>query len=459
MPKQRVAATSIDLETVDVETVDVWRLEQDPLGELAIRIVTKRATVAVVGLGYVGLPLLAAAASVGFPVIGFDVDPRKIGQLLEGRSYIPDVDVAGLRRLEGVRFDDDPDVLRAAEVIVICVPTPLKDHEPDLSMVRRACELIARRLLPGRLVVLESTTYPGTTEYVVRPILERTGLLAGSDFALGYSPERIDPGQRAVGVSNTPKIASGITDTCRDLAAAFYGRFVDDVVLAASVREAEMAKLIENTFRQVNIALVNELAMHARELGVDIWESIALAATKTFGFMPFWPGPGVGGHCIAIDPAYLSWRVGQQLGYGVGFIDHANEVNRKMPSYVVSRIGEALNDVGKPIRGSKILVLGIAYKAGVNDDRESPSLEVIGSLLAKGADVRFHDPFIDHALIGGRQLTSVPLTEAVVAGQDLVAILTAHPGIDHGALVETGAIVFDARGVTVPLARPNLVRL
>ena len=443
---------------VDEVELDVVHLGAE-FGELAIQILTTRSTVAVVGLGYVGLPLLMTAARAGFPVIGFDVDARKIERLRAADCYIPDVDVEDLARLEPDCFGDDPGVLRDADVIVICVPTPLNDREPDLSLVRRATELVAQHLRPGQLVILESTTYPGTTEDIVRPILETSGLEVGVDFALGYSPERIDPGQRVNRLSNTPKIVSGITPTCRELAAAFYGRIAGEIVRAASPREAEMAKLIENTFRQVNIALVNELAMHARDLGVDIWESIDLASTKPFGFMPFWPGPGVGGHCIAIDPSYLSWRVGQKVGYGVDFIEHANEVNRKMPGYVVSRIGEALNEVGKPVKGSRILVLGVAYKAGVNDDRESPSLEVLERLKAKGAAVSYHDPFVAEAVIGGERLTSVPLTDFVLEAQDAVAILTAHAGIDHRRIVDLAALVFDARGVTKPLQRPNLVRL
>lgn len=455
----RIDLDRIDLDRVDLDRVDLDRVTVDPLGELAIRILTLRSTVAVVGLGYVGLPLLVAAAGAGFPVIGFDIDTRKVERLRAGGSYVPDVDAQEIEGLREARFDDDPSILEEAEVVVICVPTPLTDHEPDLSMVRRAAELVARRLRPGRLVVLESTSYPGTTDDVVRPILESGGLSAGVDFALGYSPERIDPGQRVNRLDSTPKIVSGVTPVCRDLTAAFYGRFVDEVVPAASPREAEMAKLIENTFRQVNIALVNELAVHARDLRVDVWEALRLAGTKPFGYMPFWPGPGVGGHCIAIDPSYLSWRVGRQLGYGVGFIEHANEVNRKMPAYVVSRIGEALNEVGKPIKGSRILVLGVAYKAGVDDDRESPSLEVLELLRAKGAEVAFHDPYVPEETVGGERLTSVPLTEEVVREQDAVAILTAHPGIDYQGLVEAASLVFDARGVTMPLERPNLVRL
>lgn len=457
MIRQEAPSEVTNVDEVDID-VDVVHLAAD-FGELAIQILTTRSTVAVVGLGYVGLPLLMTAARVGFPVVGFDVDAGKIERLRAADSYIPDVDVEDLARLEPGCFGDDPGVLSDADVIVICVPTPLNDREPDLSMVRRATELVAEHLRSGQLVILESTTYPGTTEDIVRPILETSGLEVGVDFALGYSPERIDPGQRVNRLSNTPKIVSGITSTCRELAAVFYGRIAGEIVRAASPREAEMAKLIENTFRQVNIALVNELAMHARDLGVDIWESIDLASTKPFGFMPFWPGPGVGGHCIAIDPSYLSWRVGQKVGYGVDFIEHANEVNRKMPGYVVSRIGEALNEVGKPVKGSRILVLGVAYKAGVNDDRESPSLEVLERLKAKGAEVSYHDPFVAEAVIGGERLTSVPLSDSLLEEQDAVAILTAHPGIDHRRVVDVASLVFDARGITKPLQRPNLVRL
>ena len=441
---------------MSVAHAGVATLDRSSLGD---RIATGRATVAIVGLGYVGLPLLTAASRSGFPVVGFDVDASKIERLRSGRSYVPDVDASELAGLSDARFESDAAALDDADVIVLCVPTPLRQNTPDLSLVRRAGELVAEHLRPGRLVILESTTYPGTSDDLVRFILESRGLRAGDDFALAYSPERIDPGQDVHGVANTPKIVGGLTATCRELAAAFYGRFVDEVVPAASMRDAEMAKLIENTFRQVNIALVNELAILARELGVDIWEALRLAGTKPFGYTPFWPGPGVGGHCIAIDPSYLSWRVGEQLGYGVTFIDHANEVNRKMPSYVVSRLAEALNEIGRPLRGSRVLVLGVAYKAGVNDDRESPSLDVLRRLLAKGATATYHDPYVPCARVGDGTMSSVPLTAELVKRQDIVAILTAHPGIDYGRVIADARLVFDARGVTMGMDRSNLVRL
>jgi nucleotide sugar dehydrogenase len=359
------------------------------------------------------------------------------------------------------RFDSDPATLLDAEIMVICVPTPLKHHAPDLSLVENASREVGRHLRPGCLVVLESTTYPGTTEELVRPILERaSGLQAGCDFALAYSPERIDPGQDEYRLSNTPKIVAGLTDGCRDIATSFYAQFVREVVTTSTPREAEMAKLIENTYRQVNIGLVNELAIFARTLGVDIWEALQAAATKPFGYQPFWPGPGVGGHCIAIDPSYLSWRIGQQLGYGVRVIDHANEVNNRMPEYVVSRIGESLNEAGRAIRGSKVLGLGVSYKAGVDDQRESPSLTVLWRLAQRGAEVSYHDPYVPSICRpGGGSLDSQELTQDLVASKDCVVILTAHPDIDYRMIVSHARLVFDCRGVTLGTNAPNVVRL
>jgi UDP-N-acetyl-D-glucosamine dehydrogenase len=434
-------------------------LSIDPMVVLAERIRSKEARVAVVGLGYVGLPLLVAVNDAGYPVIGLEADPDKVGALKEGRSYLVDVTNGEVSGLHEAVFDSDPRVLRAADVVLICVPTPLTDHTPDLSLVKKASDDIARHLTPGTLVILESTTYPGTTEEVVRPLLENSGLEAGEEFALGYSPERIDPGQDTHRLENTPKIVAGLTERCRDLATSFYSQFVREVVTTTSPREAELAKLIENTFRQVNIALVNELAIGAREMGVDIWEALQAAATKPFGYMPFWPGPGVGGHCIAIDPSYLSWKAGQQVGFRLAFIEHANEVNNKMPAYAASRIGEALNDLGKPFRGSKVLAIGVTYKAGVDDLRESPPLAVIQKLASRGVVVSYHDPFVPELELRGRTLTSQPLTQKLVAEQDCVAILTAHQGIDYRLLVRHASLVFDARGVTTGIDAPNVVRL
>jgi UDP-N-acetyl-D-glucosamine dehydrogenase len=331
-------------------------------------------------------------------------------------------------------------------------------------------------LRPDQLVVLESTTYPGTTEEVVRPLLEATGLVAGRDFALAYSPERINPGDGRR-LRDTPKIVAGVTPLDTELAALFYGALVDDVVRTSSPREAEMAKLIENTFRQVNIALVNELAMIAPSIGVDIWEALEAAATKPFGYMPFWPGPGVGGHCIAIDPSYLSWKVEQSLGFGIGFVEHARAVNNRMPEHVVGRIGDVLNGVGQALRGSRLVVLGLTYKGGVNDVRESPALAVLQRLVAAGADCAYHDPFVPSAAIAGRRqgdfvkvapgvlsedlprLASVSLTTDLLAGADCVLILTAHPGIDYDAVVDAAPLVFDAVGVTRHRRAGNVVLL
>jgi nucleotide sugar dehydrogenase len=434
-------------------------LNVDPLERLAARIRERQAVAAVVGLGYVGLPLLVGIHGAGFPTIGLDSDTSKIDVLRARRSHVVDVLDSEIEAMDDAAFSATPDVLRDADVIILCLPTPLADGAPDLTTVLTAAEDVARYLTPGTLVVLESTTYPGTTEELLRPILEEPGLVVGRDIALAYSPERIDPGNKDHPLDATPKIVAGLTERCRELATSFYSQFIHTVVTTSSPREAEMAKLIENTYRQVNIALVNELAILARELGVDIWEALTAAATKPFGYQPFWPGPGVGGHCISIDPTYLSWRVGQQLGYRVEFIEHANEVNNRMPDYVVARVGEALNDAGKPIKGSRILGVGVAFKPGVDDLRESPSLGVLDRLAAKGARVTYHDPFVPACVVGGMPQTSVPLGPGTVGTQDLVVILTPHPGLDVPALVNDAAMVFDTRGVTRGIDAPHVVRL
>jgi UDP-N-acetyl-D-glucosamine dehydrogenase len=442
------------------ESAHGTEVRADPLEELAERIRTKQAKVAIVGLGYVGLPVLVSVGKSGFPVIGFDVDDARVESLRAGHSFLTDVTDTEVGSLDGAEFHENPAGLAGADVVLICVPTPLTDHTPDLAMVREAVETVGRHLAPGRLVVLESTTYPGTTEEVVAPILESaSGLTAGRDFALAYSPERIDPGQDLHRLEETPKIVAGLTDRCRDLASSFYSQFIQLVVVVPSPREAEMAKLIENTFRQVNIALVNELAVLARDLRVDIWEALRAASTKPFGYMPFWPGPGVGGHCIAIDPSYLSWRAGQQTGYHIGFIEHANEVNNRMPAYVVSRIGDALNDAGKPLRGSRVLAIGVTYKPGVDDQRGSPSLAVMERLAAKGAEVTYHDPFVPSLQLSQTFLESRELTEELLASQDCVVILTAHPSVDYAVVADVAPLVFDARGATMGIDTPNVVRL
>jgi UDP-N-acetyl-D-glucosamine dehydrogenase len=434
-------------------------LDTDPLERLAASIRDRTAVVAVVGLGYVGLPLLVGVHQAGFETIGLDADGSKIDALLEGRSYIVDVPASEIAVLDRTTFAVDAAALDRADVVVLCLPTPLADGAPDLSMVGAAAETVAAHLRPGMLVILESTTWPGTTEEFLRPILETSGRRAGADFALAYSPERIDPGSSGHQLATTPKIVSGLTDRCRDLAVSFYAPIVGSVAVTSSPRDAEMAKLIENTYRQVNIALVNELAVMAKDLGVDIWEALHAAATKPFGYQPFWPGPGVGGHCIAIDPTYLSWRAGQQLGYRVGFIEHANEVNNRMPDYVATRVAELLNGRGKAVNGSRVLGVGVAFKAGVDDLRGSPAIEVLERLAAKGADVRFHDPFVDSITIGGRELRSVPADPETLADTDAVLVLTAHPQIDVHAIVAAAPLVFDARGATVGIDEPHVERL
>jgi UDP-N-acetyl-D-glucosamine dehydrogenase len=447
---RRKAVSAADLV---VQIPDAQRALPD-LGE-AIR--NRTAAVAVVGLGHVGLPLLAAVRSEGFPAFGLDSDSARVASLMEGRSYVDDVPDGDLEEL-GARFTTDPAVLHEADVVIISVPTPLLGGIPDLSMVKRATLDAAVALRPGMLIVLESTTYPGTTEDVVRPMLETSGLRAGQDFALAYSPERVDPG-RGRTLQLSPKIVGGLGQLDGDLAELLYRELGCEVVRTRTPRDAEMAKLVENTFRQVNIALVNELATLAPDIGVDIWAAIEAAATKPFGYMPFWPGPGVGGHCIAIDPSYLSWSVGERRGFGIPFVEHARRVNNGMPEYVVKRIGEALNEVGKPIKGSKVLALGISYKSGVDDVRESPALAVVERLVRAGARCSYHDPLVAAAPILGGAVGPLALQPANLRAQDCVAILTAHPSVDYEAVVRHAKLVFDARGVTHGLDAPNVVLL
>jgi nucleotide sugar dehydrogenase len=430
-----------------------------PLGRLQDRIDRRQANVVVVGLGYVGLPLALAADRAGFPTVGFDVDAERVERLRRGRSYVgEDVGDPELQRAS-VRWETRPEELLTADVVLIAVPTPLRDGTPDLGPVQAATATVAEALRPGQLVVLESTTWPGTTEEVLLPMLEAAGLRAGVDFALAFSPERIDPGS-AWDVASTPKVVGGVTAIDSELAAAFYGAFVPQVHVTRSPREAEMAKLIENTFRQVNIGLVNELTTLAPSLGVDMWEALEAAATKPFGYLPFWPGPGVGGHCIAVDPSYLSWRCEQQLGFGVGFISHARNVNNRMPTYVASRAAEVLNDqAAKCLRGSRVCVVGAAYKPGVSDVRESPAVAVIERLVASGATVDVVDPLVESVEVGGETHPTVPLDGALAAEPDLGVILTPQPGVDLHRLTSAGVPVLDACGATREERPPAVVLL
>jgi len=413
--------------------------------------------IGIVGLGYVGLPLAVSFAEAGQEVVGLDADPRKIAALGEGRSYIEDIPDATLAPLtERLRATEDAAELGACEAVVICVPTPLTgSREPDLTFLTEAAATLAEVLSPGQLVVLESTTYPGTTRERLAPILERSGLTAGSDFHLAFSPERIDPGRTDYTVRTTPKLVGGLTAACAERAQELYGLVCDEVVVLSTPEAAELAKLLENIFRSVNIALVNELAQLCDRLGIDIWEVIEAAATKPFGFMRFDPGPGMGGHCLPVDPFYLAFKAREHDFYPE-FIELAGKINRAQPAYCVDRIARALNEAEMPVKGSKILLLGISYKAGVGDIRESPALEIVGLLRDLGADVSYHDPFAEE--LPEFDLRSVDLEEGLGAA-DLVAIVTAHPGIDYGEVVSAAPLTVDFRGVTRKIEAQNLVQL
>lgn len=417
-----------------------------------------RTTVAIVGLGYVGLPLAHEAARQGLDVYGLDVDAAMVDALNGGRSHVDDlgdVDIAEMTA-NGFRATTDPSCLSEADVIVICVPTPLGPNGgPDLAAVEAAASTIGAHLRSSTLVILESTSYPGTTDDVVCPILEqRSGLVAGADFHLAYSPERIDPGNPTFGLRNTPKVVGGYTPACLDRAVAFYDRLVDTVVPTVGTREAELAKLLENTYRHVNIALMNEMAIFCHELDIDLWAAIEAAKTKPFGYQAFYPGPGVGGHCIPIDPNYLSFAV-RSLGYPFRFVELAQEISGRMPSYVVSRAQSLLNDMERSVRGSVIVLAGVAYKANISDQRETPARPIAERLLQMGADVRFHDPFVEQFDAGGSALRSVTLEEAAESA-DLVILLTPHDKILASGALGLARRILDTRGV---LSGPNVERL
>jgi UDP-N-acetyl-D-glucosamine dehydrogenase len=403
--------------------------------------------VVIIGLGYVGLPLAQEAVRVGLNVTGFDVKQASVDSLNAGRSHIDDLsdaDIAemvagGFRATANLADIADPDVL------VICVPTPLSESDgPDLTAVKAATESAAKLLRAGATVVLESTTYPGTTDEVIRPILEKaTGLTAGIDFALAFSPERIDPGNDVYGIRNTPKVVGGITPECAEAAARFYEQVCDTVVRAKSAREAEMAKLLENTYRHVNIALVNEMAIFCHELGVDLWDSIRCAATKPFGFQAFYPGPGVGGHCIPIDPNYLSYKVRTELSYPFRFVELAQEINSRMPGYVVDRAAEILNSDAKPLNGARVLLLGVTYKKDIADQRESPARPIARKLLQRGAALSYHDPYVESWQVDGKD---IPRADSPVAAADLTILLQAHSTYDLADIASRSHLLFDTRG-------------
>jgi nucleotide sugar dehydrogenase len=413
----------------------------------------------VIGLGYVGLPLAFEACRNGLSVRGYDVAPAIVDGLNAGVSHIDDLSDADIQTMRQAGFvaTSDPAVLDDADTVVICVPTPLTvDGSPDLGAVQAAVADVAAHLHPGMLVVLESTTYPGTTDEEVRPVLEATGLVAGRDFNLAFSPERIDPGNPTFGVRNTPKVVGGQTPACTQRVAEFYAKFVEQVVPVRGTREAEMAKLLENTYRHVNIALVNEMAKFCHELGIDLWEVIRAASTKPFGYQPFYPGPGVGGHCIPIDPNYLSHQVRAKLGYPFRFVELAQEINAGMPSYVLSRIIEALNDDAKPLRGSRVLLLGVTYKADIADQRESPARPLARQLLDHGAVLTYHDPFVPAWAVNGTPLTRVDDPVVAAAQADLTVLLAAHRAYDLTAIADASRRLLDTRG---RLDHPHVQRL
>jgi UDP-N-acetyl-D-glucosamine dehydrogenase len=428
---------------------------------LAARIEERTACVAVVGLGYVGLPLAETFAWGGYPVIGFDIDAEKVARLRRGESYIGHIcseRVAELAQSQRFEPTTDPTRFAAADAIIICVPTPLGEaREPDLSYIVRTAETIQPHLRPGQLVVLESTTYPGTTEDVLQPILERGGLKAGRDFFLAYSPEREDPGNPDFATRNIPKVVGGLDETCARLALALYQPIVDGVVPVSSVRVAEACKILENTYRAVNIALVNELKTVFTAMGIDVWEVIAAAKTKPFGFQAFYPGPGLGGHCIPIDPFYLTWAA-RRYGLNTRFIELAGEVNTAMPHYVIERVAGALNDDGKAVKGARILVLGVAYKKDVDDPRESPAFEILEMLQARGAEVGYNDPHVPvlprmrhHSL----RMESMPLTPETLAEQDCVLLVTDHSRYDYEFIVQNARLVVDTRNATAGVSAPG----
>jgi nucleotide sugar dehydrogenase len=410
--------------------------------------------VLVIGLGYVGLPLAIQAARSGFRVTGLDTSEKIVAGLMAGRSHVDDVTDADIAEMLGQEFRATADEAEVApqDVIVICVPTPLSEADgPDLSAVRAATATAGRLLKAGTLVSLESTSYPGTTGEVVGPMLEKaSGLSAGLDFALAFSPERIDPGNPVYGFRNTPKIVGGLTPGCTAAAEAFYAQICDQVVRAKSAREAEMAKLLENTYRHVNIALVNEMLIFCRELDVDLWDAIRCAATKPFGFQPFYPGPGVGGHCIPIDPNYLSYKV-RTLGYPFRFVELAQEINGRMPGYVTDRAAELLNHHAKAVNGATVLLLGVTYKRDIADQRESPARPLARKLLARGAVLSYHDPYVPDWQVDGQPIPRADDLEAALAAADLVILLQAHQGYDPARLTRAARLLLDTRGV-IPAA-------
>ncbi len=418
--------------------------------------------IGILGLGYVGLPLACEFAKTGFTVTGFEIDAVKVKNLLSGKSYVGDIESRHVRELVKTRrFTATTDFakLRAMDAIFICVPTPLnKTKDPDVSYIDQATHKISGALRPGQLIVLESTTYPGTTREKILPMLEGKGLKVGQDIFLAFSPERIDPGNKQYQLSNTPKVVGGITKLCKDLAVILYSQIVKQVVPVSSVEAAELTKILENTFRAVNIGLVNEITMICDKLGLSAWEVIETASTKPYGFMPFYPGPGLGGHCIPVDPHYLSWKM-KSLNFAARFIELAAEINSHMPDFTVNKIIRSLNQRKKSINGSKIIVLGVAYKANVADMRESPALDVIHLLLQMGAVVSFHDPYVASIIVDNVKMTNRPYSTRLLSQSDAVVILTAHSVFNPKEILDHSNLVIDTRNMLRGLKADHLIRL
>lgn len=420
------------------------------LNELKSKIKNKVAKIGIIGLGYVGLPLAVEFAKSGFDVTGFDTDANKIKEINKGTSYILDVpseDIRDLISFKRLSATSEKPLLNKMDAIIICVPTPLrKTKEPDISFILSATEDIANNLRKGQLIVLESTTYPGTTEEIILAKLGANSLKIGKDFFLAFSPERVDPGNLKYKTKDIPKVVGGVTETCTELATLLYSQIIKEIIPVSSTRSAEMVKLLENTYRIVNIGLINELALLCNKMGVSVWEIINAAKTKPFGFMPFYPGPGVGGHCISTDPHYLSWKA-RAYGFETRFIKLAEEINSSMPHYVVDKIIEALNEKKKSLKGSRILIIGVTYKKDINDMRESPALAIINSLVEKEAKVQYHDTLVPDFEIDGLKLNSINLTKENISSSDCVVIVTDHTSLDYKLIVDNANLIVDTRNV------------